>query len=556
MDRKLMDARDRWWRRALAASAAVAIVLPASASAQVQPAGTGEPAFTNSAQNTQWFEWPAQSAGMDAYQVQYSYYENNVVKASPTVNYGTAAGSTWANWSGVATLQQGAQYGICAQGRYSFTNDPLFYPDGPNSCSMGTTLGRRSHTTIDRSKPTAALELAAGAAFVRDAKVPLGIDFADDVAGPFPATFLCMQAGGGPAGVCDTGSGATYSYTAACSVPGGPGRSTTFSCTADFGPGPDGTVWACAIAADASIPDNPTGSNQTGTADKANLSPASCDGVVLDRTPPTVSIGMASGTVAVGDVVAFQASASDATSGLAGVGRWTWGDGSAAASGDAVTHSYAAPGTYEVTLTSTDAAGNVATAKRSITVTAPAATDPPPAVGSGTPPPTRTDGAAQPASLALGAPRKVRVRSRVIPVKLTGSAAGRVQLVLRRAGRVVARAGVTLRAARTATHRLKLPKRIKAGRYKLRATYRPAAGRAISRSRTITLMGKPSARRATAARAGTRGPVAVGRGPRALPDGRFHGPRPARTFEVRLAVRDQRRRSMPSRMSSRPEANS
>ena len=29
------------------------------ASAQVQPAGTGEPLYTNSNQNTQWLEWPA-----------------------------------------------------------------------------------------------------------------------------------------------------------------------------------------------------------------------------------------------------------------------------------------------------------------------------------------------------------------------------------------------------------------------------------------------------------------------------------------------------------------
>jgi hypothetical protein len=48
----------------LGALAGVA-VMAAPASAQVQPAGTGEPAFTNSAQNTQWFEWPAAS-GADA----------------------------------------------------------------------------------------------------------------------------------------------------------------------------------------------------------------------------------------------------------------------------------------------------------------------------------------------------------------------------------------------------------------------------------------------------------------------------------------------------------
>ena len=73
----------------------------------------------------------------------------------------------------MATLQHGGQYGICAQGHYSFPNDPLFFPDGPNSCSMGTMLGRRAYTTIDRSKPTAALQLAGNAAFARDTKVPV-----------------------------------------------------------------------------------------------------------------------------------------------------------------------------------------------------------------------------------------------------------------------------------------------------------------------------------------------------------------------------------------------
>ena len=108
-------------------------------------------------QNTQFFEWPATS-GADAYRVRFDYYENNTLKASPVVNCANAnSGSNWANWSGVATLQHGGQYGVCAQGHYSFPNDSLFFPDGPNSCSMGTMLGRRAYTTIDRSKPTAAL---------------------------------------------------------------------------------------------------------------------------------------------------------------------------------------------------------------------------------------------------------------------------------------------------------------------------------------------------------------------------------------------------------------
>src|SRR5215217_54422 len=85
---------------AVACAAAVA----GPASAQVQPAGAGEPAYTNSAQNTQWFEWPA-TQGVDAYRVRYDYYENNTLRSSPTVNVPLGSGSSWANWSGVATLQ-------------------------------------------------------------------------------------------------------------------------------------------------------------------------------------------------------------------------------------------------------------------------------------------------------------------------------------------------------------------------------------------------------------------------------------------------------------------
>ena len=496
-----------------------ALTLAATASAQVQPAGTGEPLFTNSAQNTQWLEWPG-SQSVDAYRIRFDYYENNVLKpTSPTVTASKAGGTMWANWSGVAALQHGAQYGICAQGQYRLPNDTMWFADGPNSCSVGTMLGRRGYTTIDRSKPTAALQQAGGAAFVSDGKVPVKIDFADDVAGPFPANFVCFRAGDGP---CDTTAGDVYGYNASCSVPGSAGKSTTFICTADYGAMPDGGLTACVIAADASIPDNPNGSNQTSTADKANLSNASCDSVVVDRTPPTVSIAVASTTVKVGDLVSLQASASDATSGLAGAGQWTWGDNTAGASGDAVTHTFTQPGTYEVALTVADAAGNAATARQAITVAA--VTAPP---GGGTTPPGG-GGTAEPAeepSLELYAPRKARVRARSIPVELTASDAGRVQLALTRGSRVVARAGVRLDEDGTADYRLKLPKGSRAGSYTLKATYRT-----ITASRKLTLTGGSSARRArTSSRPGT----AVGRGPRALPDGRFQGDRPARTFNVR-----------------------
>src|SRR5215210_7995821 len=351
-------------------------VLAQPAAAQVQPAGTGEPLYTNSAQNTQFFEWPAQGSGIDAYQVQYRYYANNAEVASPTVNYGTSAGSAWANWSGVASLQHGGQYGICAQGRYSFTNDSLFFPDGPNSCSTGTMLGRRAYTTIDRSKPTAAITLGGGAQYTKSAQVALKVDFSDDVAGPFPANFVCFQFGGGPSGLCDAANGFVYGYNAACSVPASGGKSTRFDCTADYGsganPAPDGPVWACVRAADAAIPDNPSSANQSASADKANLSDPSCDGVVLDRTAPTAAIGASATTVKVGDLVSFQAQATDATSGVGPQSSWTWGDNTAGGQGAAASHTFTQAGTYEVRLTVADNAGNTATAAKVIAVQAPA----------------------------------------------------------------------------------------------------------------------------------------------------------------------------------------
>jgi PKD repeat protein len=512
---------------------ACALLMATSAWAQVQPAGTGEPAYTNSTQNTQWLEWPA-SPTVDAYRIRFDYYENNVLKPSnPTVDAPKTGGTTWANWSGVAPLQHGGQYGICAQGQYRFPNDAIFFPDGPNSCSMGTMLGRRSHTTIDRSKPTAGLQLAAGAAFVKDVKVPVRVDFSDDVAGPFPANFLCFKAGAGP---CDTTAGDIYGYNASCSLPGSGGKSTTFSCTADYGQVPDGTVWACVTAADASIPDNPHNSDQTASAARANLSNPSCDSVVIDRTPPAVAIAAAT-SVKVGDLVSFQASAADAGSGLAGAATWTWGDNTAGASGDAVTHTFTQAGTYEVALTVADAAGNAARAKMTVTVTS-RGTVPP--HGGGTPDggggthddggtPDHGDGGEAP-SLELDAPRKARARAKSIPVELTASDSGRVRLTLGRGRRVVARAGVSLDPDGTADYRLKLPKRTRAGRYTLKATYQ-AGGRTITASRRITLTGKTSARRAIAS---SRRAVVLGRAaPRALPDGRFHGPRPARIFKVR-----------------------
>jgi plastocyanin len=549
---------------------ACAVALTQPAAAQVQPAGTGEPLFTNSAQNTQFFEWPAQGAGIDAYQVQYRYYANNAEVASPTVNYGTGAGNTWANWSGVANLQHGGQYGICAQGRYSFTNDSLFYPDGWNSCTAGNALGRRAYTTIDRSKPTAAITLgggAGGAEYAKSAQIALKVDFSDDVAGPFPANFVCFQFGGGPSGLCDASKGFIYGYTPSCSVPAGAGKATSFNCTADYGsgssPAPDGPVWACVRAADAAIPDNPSSSNQSQSADKANLSDPQCDGIVLDRVAPAASVNASATSVKVGDLVTFEAQATDATSGVAPGGTWTWGDNTAGGSGASASHTFTQAGTYEVKLSVADNAGNPATATKVITVAAggtpsgggtqtpggggtqaPGGTSTPgggtttpgggtetPGGGTETPGHDSGDSDDTPApsgNLTLGAARKVSAKAKSIRVTLKATTAGRVQLSLVRGGRVISRGGTAVGTG-TKAYKLKLPRGAKAGRYTIKATYTPTGGAAKTTTRAIALTGKAGALRASAS-VGSRSEVE--RGPVAMPDGTFHGRKPARMFEV------------------------
>ena len=505
-----------------------------TAAAAVQPAGTGEPLYTNSAQNSQWFEWPATS-GIGGYKVQYSYYENNTLFADPTVNPSpNGASNVWANWSGVTTLQHGGQYGVCAQGSYTMPNDSMWISDGPNSCSMGTMLGRRAYTTIDRSKPSTSVALAGGAAATKDAKVAIQVNFADDVAGPFPANFMCFQFGG-TSNVCDSNAGFIYGYTSACSVPGGGGKSTTFTCTADFGsgdkPAPDGPVWACVIAADASIPDNPSGPNQSQSAEKANLSDAKCDGVLLDRKAPTVSIDGAA-SAKVGDLVAFGAQASDATSGVAGSFDWSFGDNTGGATGESANHTFTAPGTYEVRVKTTDAAGNQGTATKVVTVSgAGGGSTGGGSTGGGSTGGGSTGGGTS-AAVQVSAPRKLKARAKSLPVTLTTDTAGKASFALVRSGRVVARGSKAIGAG-TASYKLKLPRKAKAGKYVLKVTFTPTGGRASTRTIKVKLAGKAKAAKASASAAGRRARVSGAGAPAGLPNGVFHGTR-KRSFTPRV----------------------
>ena len=68
--------------------------------------------------------------------------------------------------------------------------------------------------------------------------------------------------------------------------------------------------------------------------------------------------------------VTFRVSAVPWAAPIAGAPRWRFGDG-AAADGATVTHAYATPGTYSVSVEATDAAGGTSTAATSIVVSAP-----------------------------------------------------------------------------------------------------------------------------------------------------------------------------------------
>ena len=109
---------------------------------------------------------------------------------------------------------------------------------------------------------------------------------------------------------------------------------------------------------------------------------------------------------------------------------------------------------------------------------------------------------------------------------ITAGAPGRVSVALVRNGRVHAR-GAKAVAAGTSSYALRLPKRLKAGKYALKATYTPDEGDATTATRRLKLTRKA---RAARARASLRPASKLSGAPRALPDGRFHGRRPARTF--------------------------
>jgi len=105
-------------------------------------------------------------------------------------------------------------------------------------------------------------------------------------------------------------------------------------------------------------------------------------------SPPTVAFSESPTVAETGAPIAFSGSASDPNQGQSITGySWNFGDGSPAGTGAALSHAYAAPGTYPVTLTTTGSEGFTASVVHTVTVVAvpvalPALSTAPPVAGS------------------------------------------------------------------------------------------------------------------------------------------------------------------------------
>ncbi len=383
----------------------------------------------------------------------------------------------------------GSTYEMCAT---DFRSSAVIYQFASSACQT---------TTIDNTKPGITTFVNGTDIYTRNLAINIHIDYADAIAVPFPANFGCLALGGG----C-TVDLATQ-YVAGCSQPNVPlnwpnggARNNSFDCSTTLDPStPDGVVAFCARAADAAIPDNPASTNQAQPASSANISDPSCGGVILDRTPPAASITASATTVRVGDLVNLSAQSSDATSGTSGQYTWVFGDNTPNGAGANTSHTYTQAGTYEAKLSTTDGAGNTGEGKQVITVNPPSAGG-----GSGgtggtiTPPPTNTSilnesggGGLQEttfAGLKVVAPKKFKIRRghRKLPLALTSAGPGRVTVALALARKVVARGAATFTRAGRFGFRLKLPAKMKPGRYKLKISFKPKGSpRAITKTLRI-----------------------------------------------------------------------
>jgi PKD repeat protein len=521
--------------------ALVALAAPATSSATFSPASGGEPAVTNTPTNSHFFNWNAdrghQRFCINVYR-NGSFYAYRGCLPSETLYYTSGSSGTFSQTEN--SLPHGTFVGAHVSEYFDDAGTAIIYP-----CSFNCS----SSTLIDLSKPQLTVYAAGTANYTSNPQIPLHIDYFDDLSHPW---FAAGGANNAAVYICQSRTGACtgHTYVPQCSVVNatrfsspGTNKSNSFDCMYDFTSEPDGLVALCARASDQSIPDpDPTANEGAGifpthvnqfidpatgsgwTSDKANISDSSCGSVILDRGPPTINATASDTTPGTGDLVTFSASGSDGLSGISGPYTWDFGDNTQNKQGANITHTYTSPGTYNVTLTGHDGAGNEGTDNLTIVVRTEGGTGEEGTVVN-KPPSNNTIGGgegtqkATVGSLKVVAPKKYKLRRKRPPIQLALIARkpGAFQAALTRGPKVLSKGAGVLPRAGTFGFKLRVPKRgVRPGLHKLRITYVPD-GATSGATKTLTIRFFRPRGRVTRAVAGPEGPVNVDAGPPLAP---------------------------------------
>lgn len=250
------------------------------------------------------------------------------------------------------------EYVVVRKEKWCSSGSPTF-----GTCQVTSTRTSQPSTAVrstqDARRPSASLELASGATFVRSLRVGARI-VASDPAG----------AGGEP------GSGAGYVEFSDATQFANCRRDCIQSLDAPVSvllpAGPDGARTIQGRVYDkARGPADDPGATTIGTP-PGNVSAPFQDTVYLDRTAPAIFIRVSTVRVTVGAPVTFDASQSvdPEGSGLQPVsGEWSFGDGGRA-TGLVANHTYARTGRFPFTFAVADSVGNVARTEGEIEVVA------------------------------------------------------------------------------------------------------------------------------------------------------------------------------------------
>jgi hypothetical protein len=527
--------------------ASVLLTLATAAPAAGSVTAYQEPPYTKSNQNSFFFNFTrVGGTGPDTYYHCINVYKNDVPSETSNGTLGPGSPNCTGNISAASgvvgyqpetpstVLTDGVKYTLCVTGYRYFGVGWFSVP--LSDCGV---------TRIDRNKPAVTVYVNGTDTYTKNPNLTFRIDYSDSTSPPWPANYGCFKAGT-PCTGADT-----FQYDPNCSVAASP---NVFICSRDASSSPDGPLYFCAMAADSAIPDvQATNAFAGANSSNANISNFGCGSIVLDRVAPQVTAGANATTVKVGDLVQFSAGATDGTSGTSGSFAWSFGDNTAAGSGANVSHTYTQAGTFQTTVSTTDGAGNAGSATKVITVQAASTsgtggntTGGTPTGGGttgGTPTGGSTTGGTATGGATLGGPTTanqiaqqvggggtrsqaigsldvvvpkrftLRKGRRTLPLALSPDGPGKATVALLKGAKVVARAAATFSEAGTFGLKMRLPKGLKTGKYKLKIAFTAAgATRALSRTLPLKVV-RAGARKASAAAATSASPRLSGGAP-------------------------------------------